>query len=272
MAEGRLVSVADTDIDRCDLAPAAARFEGSGQLVAAGGVDALIVATPVGAHLADARAAAAAGLPSLVEKPPAQDAAGARVLAWLQPSPRIAFNRRFDPRLRLVRDRLRSAGATHLTLTFHYRKAAWKAFVADDDVLLDVGPHLLDLSRWIIGSEIRRVRTARLGPKHCELELDLVRGGARLSCRSNRPYFEGIVVRDGAGSTVARWSRRGLGRRWSNDDFVESIAAQLRAFCAAVRGAESAALATSADGVAVMEAIDAARRSATEDGGWVDLP
>ena len=69
------------------------------ELVAAGGIDAVIVATPAERHVADARAVAAAGLHTLVEKPPALGAAVARALAELTPEPALGLDRRFDRRL-----------------------------------------------------------------------------------------------------------------------------------------------------------------------------
>ena len=56
--------------------------------------------SPASAHLDDAAAPPRRGLPVLVEKPPAPDAAGAAALAALDPAPFVAFNRRFDPGVR----------------------------------------------------------------------------------------------------------------------------------------------------------------------------
>lgn len=280
VAAARLVSVADVDTDRCRaIAPGAAAYASCEELVAAGGVDAVIVATPAASHLDDAWAAAASALPSLVEKPPAPDALQARLLAGITPVPWIGFNRRFEPALQLMRERLPDDGQLHLKLTFHYRRTSWKPRVVADEALLDVGPHLVDLARWITRSEIRHLRTPLLEPHHCDLELELDRGRTSLSCRSNRPYYEGITVRDAKGSLLGGESRGGLARtlmarlgRSSEEPLVESMAAQLVSFCAAVRGENSGSLATALDGLAVMEAVEAARCSAAHGGEWIDLP
>src|SRR5207248_3840374 len=157
-AAARLAAVADLDPARCvAVAPGVPAYEDAEALVSAGGIDAVVVATPVGAHLADARAAA--GLPALVEKPPARDAAEARLLAGLDPPPRIGFNRRFDPALR------RPEGRLDLRLVLHYRRASWRPLQVRDEALLDLGPHAVDLARWLARSPVRRGRAGVLGPK-----------------------------------------------------------------------------------------------------------
>ena len=82
MADGiALTGVADQDLARCAAAaPGVPAFGTAEDLVAAGAVDALVVATPAGAHLAVAQVADAAGLPCLVEKPPAPDQADSQLL------------------------------------------------------------------------------------------------------------------------------------------------------------------------------------------------
>jgi myo-inositol 2-dehydrogenase/D-chiro-inositol 1-dehydrogenase len=272
-AGAELAAVADSDLERCAaLAPGLPRYASATDLVGAGGIDAVVVATPAASHLSDAQAAAAGGLPSLVEKPPAQDAAAARLLAGLEPLPSIGFNRRFEESVRDVRDRLHARSPISMKLVFHYRRASWAPHVVADDALLDLGPHLIDLARWLSGSPIRRVRAAGVSQSRCNLELDLDRGTASLSCASDRVYRELVEIRGGDGDLV-RSSRGGFVRgvaarlRPTPAPLVDSLAAQLDAFCA---GAGD--VATAGDGVAVMDAIDAARRSHGLGGTWVEVP
>ena len=257
--------MADLDPARCAaVAPGVPAYEGAEALVAAGGVDAIVVATPVGSHLADAQAAA--GLPTLVEKPPARDAAQARVLADLDPPPWIGFNRRFDPALQ----RPRVEGRLELRLVLHYRRASWRPLQVRDEALLDLGPHAIDLARWFARSPVRRVRAGTLTRRRCELELELETGRAVLSCASDRVFREVVEVR--GCSVVTRGGLRAAAlarlRPAGEHVLVDSLAAELDAFCGALRGRGNGALATAADGVAAMEAIDAARRSA---GAWIDV-
>src|SRR5687768_16265975 len=89
----RLAAVADRVPSRCaELAPGVPAYPSASELLAAAEVDGLVVATPAAAHLEDARAAAAAGIPTLVEKPPAANAGEAAALAEVRPLPRVGFN------------------------------------------------------------------------------------------------------------------------------------------------------------------------------------
>jgi predicted dehydrogenase len=157
-------------------------------------------------------------------------------------------------------------------VVLHYRRASWRPVEVHDDALLDLGPHAIDLARWI-GSPIRRVRTRTLSNDRCELELELAGGSASLSCATDRVHRELVEARDGSGSLVARDARGGLARAIvarlrtpTENALVDSLAAELEAFCAAVRGGDPGALASAEDGVAAMAAVDAARRSR---GAWV---
>jgi myo-inositol 2-dehydrogenase/D-chiro-inositol 1-dehydrogenase len=269
VANARLVAVADSDPRRCAaLAPGVAAYPSVDALIAAGDVDAVVVATPAAAHVPAARAVARAGLPALVEKPPAPDADGARELAALRPAPWIGFNRRFLPAVAALRGR----EPAHLRVVVHYRRASWQSVEVHDDALLDLGPHAIDLVHWI-GSPVRRVRTTALSHDRCELELELERGTASVSCATDRIHRELVEARDASGSLVARDARGGVARAIvarlrppTEHALVDSLAAELEALCAAVRGGDPGALATAEDGVAAMAAVDAARRSR---GVWV---
>jgi myo-inositol 2-dehydrogenase / D-chiro-inositol 1-dehydrogenase len=273
-----LAAVADIDAARCAVvSPGTPAFTSAQDLVRAGGVDAVVVATPAAAHVSDARAVAAAGLPSIVEKPPGPDAAAARLLAALEPTPRIGLNRRFEPALLEARARVPERETLTIKLAFHYRRASWAPRVVADEALLDLGPHLIDLARWLSDSPLHRVRTMFRTRDRCTLEVELGRARASLSCATDRPYREVVEVRGANGRLVARGIKGGLPRaalsllRPARDQLGESLAGQLEAFCTCVGGGDESQLASAADGVAIMEAIDAARRSHTLGGAWVDL-
>jgi len=265
VADVRVVAVADRDRARCEaVAPGVAAYDDAEALSAAG-VDAVVVATPVEAHFSDARSIASAGLPALVEKPPAPDADGARRLAALDPPPWIGFNRRFE----VAALRAATGGRRlRLGIALHYRRASWAPLEVRDEALLDVGPHAVDLALWFAGP-IRRVRAVALSPERCHLQLELARGNALISCATDRVFREDVVVRDESGSLLGRVSRGGLARGIvarlrppTEHALVESLAAELESFVAAVRGSDPGVLATAEDGVAAMAAIDAARVAA----------
>ena len=260
-------------------------------LVAGGEVDGLIVASPASAHVTDAVEAAAAGIPTLVEKPPALDGDQAALLAALDPPPWVGFNRRFDPgaaRVRAaVRAAVRAGEPLDLVLEIGYRRAGWAPHAVRDDALLDLGPHLVDWARWVGGADVVSVDRAELGSERVAVDLTLGggRGRARLRAATDRPHAELVEVRDPGGRVVARHRVGGLaaavrGRlgRAAPSLLVATLAAQVAAFVAAARASafadgaagvpEAAAdggagpLGTAADGLAAMRVIDAVRACA----------
>jgi predicted dehydrogenase len=203
------VAVADRDTRRCaQVAPDLPAFPSAAELVTGCQLDAMIVATPPADHVQSARVAAGAGLPCLVEKPPAGDAAGARELAALEPAPWIGFNRRFEPALGELRSRLPPAERIRLVLEFGYDRTAWGARDGSADALLDVGVHLVDLARWLTGSNVVGVRAHRIEELEAELELELDRGTASISCGVDRSYRERVDVRPPAVRRGAAAPRR----------------------------------------------------------------
>ncbi len=276
----KLAGVADINQTRCkDLAPEVPAHQSIYALINAGGLDALIISTPTRFHLAAARCAAEAQLPALVEKPPGLNVRETSALQALNPSPWIGFNRRFEPGIARLKEALSRDGNLHLRLELHYRKNSWKSFDMQDDVLLDLGPHLIDLARWLTDSEILWVRARFLQEHRVEFEVELKRGHATISCSNNRPYFEGIEVKDSLGRVSDLYKRGGVlsgivAKFLPNREnpLVSSLIGQLEAFGRAVRGIpDGSPLATAADGLVVMSAIDAVRRSAVQDGAECSL-
>lgn len=303
-----LVAVADPDPDRRALvtgramavrrlpeasalvpAPPPRQFPDAASLLAARArgvltLDGLVLATPAAAHLADARLAVASGVPVLVEKPPAADAAGAAALAALRPAPWVGFNRRFDPGARRVRAALAATGESdvELRLEICYRRRSWGAHAVRDDAVLDLGPHLVDWARWLTAGEVVAVGCPELTRERAVLDLTLDRGRARVVAVTDRPYAELIEVRDRTGRRIARHRRGGMtaavvGRLAGAgpSSLVTSLAGELDAFVDAVRGVSasgaSADLGTAADGHAAMVVVDAARASASSGGEPVAL-
>ena len=267
----RLAAVADTVPERgAQLAPDVPSFPSTAELLGAGGVDALVLATPVAVHLADAKLAADAGIPVLIEKPPARDGHEAALLATLHPAPRLAFNRRFEPELAAVRQAVRAKGSpVELSLVIRARKRSWPSYEADDDVLLNLGPHVVDLALWIAGAEPDEILGSTDGDR---AHIELAFGGrlvARIECAANRPYLERIVARSGE-RQLARYERGGLlqgvraivGGGRVESPLVPSLVRQLEAFARAVRGSVEPDLATATQGTQVMRVLDAVRMSA----------
>src|SRR5437867_132971 len=274
----KLAGVADVNQSRCKaIAAGVPAHESIRDLISAGGLDALVISTPTRFHLSGARCAAEAGLPALVEKPPGLNIGEATALQALNPPPWIAFNRRFEPGVARLKEALPRDGSLHLRLELYYRRNSWKSFDMQDDVLLDLGPHLIDLARWLTDSEILWARARSLNERQAEFELRLERGHASISCSNNRPHYECIEVKDTLGHLSGSYRRGGLlpaivARLQSNREnpLVTSLVGQLEAFGRAVRGMPvGSPLAKASDGLAVMSAIEALRRSAAERGASV---
>lgn len=278
-ADVTLAALADPVGDRCRrIAPGLEVFDSVEALLAGCDVDAIVVATPPEAHLAPARAAIDAGVPTLVEKPPAAGVDEAHVLAALPHPPWIGFNRRFLPGLGERRDELREhVSALELGLT--YPREAWRPYTKAPDALLDAGCHLVDLARWLAGAEIERVRTRALTGERGRVELDLGHVRATLEFAVDRPHREKIEAHDAHGRRLYRRLDGGLlralarrARRPSEDDpFVNTLARQLEAVALELRGGRSM-LAGAEDGLKVMQTLAAVRVSVARGGRWESIP
>ena len=275
----RLVGTADPVTTRCRrLAADVPAHDSAAALLAAGNVEAVVLATPAAAHLADARLAAQGGVAALVEKPPAPDARQAARLAALDPPPRVGFNRRFEPTLARLRETIPANGGLDLSITLHYPAGSWGSYVVADDPLLAIGPHLIDLARWLTAAEIEQVRATEITSRRACLELSLERGRASLSCATDLAREDRVEVRGAGGHIIARHAAGGLVRRalmrlsspLAPNSLVASLVRELEAFRRAAGGADAFPLATAADGLAVMAAIDAARRSSRQGARWCD--
>lgn len=282
-----LAAIAEPDLGRSLAAREVAfRLHGDGVrvcpsarvLVETGAIDAVVISGPAGTHAEQAALAAGAGIPALVEKPPATDLEGAVALAALDPAPRIGFNRRFTPAGELVA--APPPGSVELELQLEYLRARWRPHTARAEPLEDVGCHLIDLGRAFlgpVGSSGLRARAVRLSARGAIAELRGDRGSARIRCANNRPWRERATVRDAAGAKLASVSVGGLLAGFRSrigghpDPLAASLIAQLEAFAATVRGGEGGRLAGAGDGIAVMGAIAAIRRSAASGGSWIEL-
>jgi myo-inositol 2-dehydrogenase/D-chiro-inositol 1-dehydrogenase len=261
------VAVADPDRTRRGVVAGKLGVRGHArlsELLAATPLDGLVICTPAEDHEAVAALAARAGLAALVEKPPAPDAAGALRIAALSPTPWIAFNRRFDQGLALIRS-VPPGGDLSMRMVLHYRRASWRPVSRGDDALLDLAPHLIDLALFLTGSLPRAVR-ASATRERAGLVLATTRADVQIECATNEPHHELVEIRsaDGrlAGRAVSAGRARGaLARLTGTHPLVRSLRLQLEAYARALRGAEAGALATAAEGVVVMRVLDAARRS-----------
>jgi predicted dehydrogenase len=251
----RLTAVADPVRERCtNIAPSVAAFTSAAELLDADAADALVLATPAADHVADATLASQAGIPTLVEKPPARTAREAAELARLDPLPFLGFNRRFEPALQELRKAALASPSVRLRLVLYRRRSSWPSYEGTDPVALDLGPHLVDLAFWLSGAEAARV-TGQADQTRLSLHVELAgqRGSAEIDCALGRPYRELVEVH-GIGS-FARGGLRSAFRA-GQSPLVTSLASQLESFARAVRGGVEPDLATAHDGVRVMRALE----------------
>ncbi|HEX4115911.1 MAG TPA: GNAT family N-acetyltransferase [Solirubrobacteraceae bacterium] len=260
------------------------------------GADAAIVASPSSAHVAHARAAIELGVPVLVEKPLALDAAHAAELHFLAEARdtmlSVAMNLREHPGVRAL-SALVSDGAVGSIL----RASAWcgswlpdwrpasdyrKSYSARGElgggVLLDVAVHELDYLLWIAGP----ARSASALARHVsELEtdvedvaliaLELAAGGvAEIGVDYlDRSYTRGCRIVGSEGTLHWSWEEQLLTHRDASgtthrrvipSDVAPTYRAQLERFLQAAReGAPAPVSAASAQ--QVLSVIDAARSS-----------
>ncbi|HWJ41987.1 MAG TPA: Gfo/Idh/MocA family oxidoreductase [Solirubrobacterales bacterium] len=257
-------------------------FAGLADLLEGEPIDLLVVAAPLAHHVALAEEAAAAGVPALVEKPPAPDRAGAERLAALDPEPFLAFNRRFLQGAEM-RDSVPAEGWVELELEMRFQQGSWGAHEVRDEALLDAGIHLVDLACHLSAAAPIAVRQAEIAPQRASLELELTRGRARIECATNRGHREAVRVRDRSGKLVAHSTWGGLRSRLGGvlgkpDPLLLSLQRQLEALrdaafvlSGAVPPKGRTPLASAADGAAAMAVVEAARRSAELGGAEVTV-
>ena len=167
----RLAAVCDPSADARARFAQVPGFSNQTELLAAGLVDAVLIATPHYDHTPLAVQALAAGLHVLVEKPLAVHQADAmRMLGAYEqrPNPRQQFAEmlvlRTDPRFLRLRALIQSGELgvlrrIHWTITdclrtdAYYRSSAWRATWRGEGggVLLNQCPHSLDLWQWLFG-------------------------------------------------------------------------------------------------------------------------
>jgi myo-inositol 2-dehydrogenase/D-chiro-inositol 1-dehydrogenase len=143
--------------------------------LAAGGFDAVLIASPAAFHDAPLAAVLRARLPTLCEKPlTIGSAAAQRVVdaesALARPLLQVGFHRRFDAGYRALRAAIRS-GEHGQVLAMHcrHRNPRAPAGWGDDLLIEDAAAHEIDIVAWLVGEpvvsiEVLRGRRNRLGP------------------------------------------------------------------------------------------------------------
>jgi len=125
------------------------------------GIDMAVVATPTGYHLAAGLELAAAGVPTLIEKPLATDAYESQQLvdafegAGLVNA--VGHIERCNPALLAMRQRLDNGELGEIYQVATRRQGPFPHRVADVGVVKDLATHDIDLTAWVIRSQYQSV-------------------------------------------------------------------------------------------------------------------
>ena len=299
--DARLTAAYDPGPERRDLiaraAPGCRAFDSAEALLSARVVDAVIVASPPETHAELTVLALQAGVPALVDAPltPSLDEA-----AWLRGEERAAgvsamvgFNRRWWAPATALRQELaggiEDAGASAETLLLSDHVRGGESGSAD--ALHDLVVHHLDLLRYLMDREFATMRAQRDAAGLLTLEMTFLGGGSAI-CRAgfgDQPE-ETVTVTTGGRRYVLRADsdrhspadgavRRALdaadaGRRRlkrQRQSLAASYERQLRGFLSLVRG-EARPTPGTVDGVAAVQAVEAARLSLEHAGTAIDVP
>ena len=140
-------------------------FEHVAEMLAAGGIDAVLIAAPTTRHIELVTEVAAAGLPILCEKPCGLTSAGigeAQEAVERHGVPfQVAYWRRYVPALQALRQRIQDGdlGQVHLLTSSQWDgeppSAAFRA--ASGGIFRDMGVHEFDQVRWLSGQDFGHI-------------------------------------------------------------------------------------------------------------------
>jgi len=161
-----------------------AQFDSVPEMLAAGGIDGLVVCTPNACHAPETIAALEAGIPVLVEKPMAMNAAEAE--AMLDASVRtgvplmVAHCWRFDAEARWLRAQVLEGKLGRIVRTKGYGvhvnwgPKGWftQKALAGGGALADMGIHALDTVRYLLGDPAPARVYASVGTHYREMDVD----------------------------------------------------------------------------------------------------
>jgi myo-inositol 2-dehydrogenase/D-chiro-inositol 1-dehydrogenase len=195
LPNARVVALTEPDETSRAAASAIARgastYADAGDLLRAGGVDAVVICAPPQLHLPIATAAFDAGLHVYLEKPLAPSLAeGERLVdAWRRARTigMIGFNFRFHPQVQRIRDRLRDGaigtplGVRAVFSILPHELPEWKRTrQSGGGVLLDLASHHIDLVHYLFDDPVVRVfasvRSLAGEGDHAAVQLELASG------------------------------------------------------------------------------------------------
>ena len=245
-------------------------------MLAAGGIDAVLVCVPSDLHLATVKRLTDARMPTLCEKPVGVTAEQSREAAALVRRAGIPFQvgfwRRFVPSLRELRERMAAGdmGGIYCVANFQWDGAPPSAYFRTHSggIFVDMGVHEFDQTRWLTGQEFGAVTSIASGiadepwpgdpeSAHAMAELS---GRTTAIVSLGRRYPLGDVCKVEVFGTKGSEECRFLWPPSADDTFFGALRAQAESFARHVGGAPLEG-AGAGDAAA---ALDAAQRAAAQ--------
>ncbi len=296
-----LVAVADPMGDRFGVAKGITLCASIEELVTHD-LDLCVVAVPTEGHERVGLVLAEAGVHTLIEKPVANDKAGAdRLVAAFAAKGlvgAVGHVERYNPALQSLRARLRNGDLGEIFQITTRRQGPFPARINDVGVIKDLGTHDIDLTAWVGGANFASVsaRTVhKAGRPHEDMltAIGTLANGVVTNHIVNwlTPFKErrtivhgerGAFVADTGtmdltfyenGEVASEWEAISRFRGVSEGDVVryaipkpEPLVVEHQNFIRAIRGDADADIVTLEDGTATLAVAEAMIRSSLEDG------
>jgi myo-inositol 2-dehydrogenase / D-chiro-inositol 1-dehydrogenase len=245
-------------------------------MLAAGGVDAVLVCVPSDFHLDTVKRLVAAGMPILCEKPVGVTAAEAREAAQLTSSAglpfQVGFWRRFVPMLNRVRERIAAGelGEIYLVACFQWDGEPPSAYFRTHSggIFIDMGVHEFDQTRWLTGQEFGAISSLFCGvaaepwpgdPESAQAMAELS-GGTTALVSLGRRFPLGDVCKVEVFGTKDADECRFLWPPTADETFFGALRVQAESFARHVRGGRL----EGASGNDAAAALEAAERAAAK--------
>jgi myo-inositol 2-dehydrogenase/D-chiro-inositol 1-dehydrogenase len=244
-------------------------------MLAAGGLDGVLVCAPSDLHLDTVRRLVAAGLPILCEKPLGITASEAREAARLAADAsvplQIGFWRRFVPMLKRLRERIVGGelGSVYSIACFQWDGQPPGAYFRTHSggIFVDMGVHEFDQTRWLSGQEFGPTSSLASGvaaepwpgdpeSAHALAELS---GGTTALISLGRRFPLGDVCKVEVFGTKDWEECRFLWPPTADATFFEALKVQAESFARHARGAPR----EGAGGDDAAAALEAAQRAAS---------
>jgi myo-inositol 2-dehydrogenase/D-chiro-inositol 1-dehydrogenase len=245
-------------------------------MLAAGGLDAVLVCVPSDFHLATVKRLVSAGLPILCEKPVGVTAVEAREAADLTSRAglpfQIGFWRRFVPSLKRLRDRISvgELGEIYLVACYQWDEKPPTAYFRTHSggIFIDMGVHEFDQARWLTGQEFGKISSLFCGvaaepwpgdPESAQALADLS-GGTTAIVSLGRRFPLGDVCKVEVFGTQDAAECKFLWPPTADETFFGALQLQAESFARHVRGEPR----EGAGGDDAAAALEAAERAAAQ--------